>query len=108
VKGKNVFIVDDFSITCNTLVSAAEKLKDQGAEHIFACVTHAMMSDKGLAALDNSLIEQLIVTDTVNNQRLSGHPKIKVASVAQIFADAVSTIQNEESLGSLLDRYNAK
>jgi len=108
VKGKNVFIVDDFSITCNTLISAAEKLKDQGAERIFACVTHAMMSEKGLVALDNSLIEQLIVTDTVNNPRLAGHPKIKVVSAAQIFADAVSAIHNEESLGALLDKYNSQ
>jgi ribose-phosphate pyrophosphokinase len=107
VRGKNVFIVDDFSITCNTLISAAEKLKDQGANHIYACVTHAMMSEKGIAALEKSVIEQLIVTDTVKNDRLAGHAKIKVASVANIFADAVSTIENEESLGALLDRYNA-
>ncbi|MRS04457.1 ribose-phosphate diphosphokinase [bacterium] len=108
VKGKNVFIVDDFSITCNTLISAAEKLKDQGAERIFACVTHAMMSEKGITSLENSAIEKLLVTDTVKNDRLIGHPKIEVVSVAQIFADAVSTIQNEESLGALLDKYNSQ
>lgn len=108
VKGKNVFIVDDFSITCNTLISAAEKLKDQGAERIFACVTHAMMSEKGIAALENSAIEKLLVTDTVKNDRMIGHPKIEVVSVTQIFADAVSTIQNEESLGALLDKYNSQ
>jgi ribose-phosphate pyrophosphokinase len=108
VKGKNLFLVDDFSITCNALISAAEKLKEQGAERIFACVTHAMMSDKGIAALEKSLIEQLIVTDTVNNPRLADHPKVKVVSVSTIFADAVSAIHNEESLGALLDKYNSQ
>jgi ribose-phosphate pyrophosphokinase len=107
VKCKNAVIVDDFTITCKTLTSAAKKLKTLGAKRIFACVSHALLNDAGIEALENSPIEELTVTDTVENKHLVGHPKIKVVSVTQIFAEAVKTIHYEESLGQLLDNYSS-
>jgi len=106
VGGKNALLVDDFSITCNTLSSAARQLIAHGAKHVYACVSHFLLNEKGLKTLENSPIEKLLVTDTVENPNILNHPRIDVVSVAHIFADAVKAIHNEDSLGSLLDHYN--
>lgn len=103
VKGKNAIIVDDFTITCGTLTDTARVLKEHGAEKIYACVTHALLNEKGLKKLENSEIEELIVTDTVENQAVLGHPKVKVVSVARMFAEAVRIIHNRDSLSQLFD-----
>lgn len=107
VKGKNAIIVDDFTITCGTLTDTARVLKEHGAEKIYACVTHALLGDKGLKALESSEIEELIVTDTVENQKAFEHPKVKVVSVAQLFAEAVGIIHNRDSLSQLFDNLDS-
>jgi len=106
VKGKNALLVDDFSITCNTLSSAAKQLIAHGANQVYACISHSLLDAKGIKTLEDSPIEKLLVTDTVENPHILNHPRIDVVSVAHIFADAVKTIHYEESLGSLLDSYN--
>ncbi|NLY17399.1 MAG: ribose-phosphate diphosphokinase [Clostridiaceae bacterium] len=103
VKGKNAIIVDDFTISCGTLIETARVLKSHGAEKIYACVSHALLKDKGLIALEKSPIEEIIITDTVENPKAFAHPKIKVVSVAGLFADAVRIIHNKESLSRLFD-----
>lgn len=106
VKGKNAVIVDDFTITCGTLIDTARMLKKHGAEKIYACVSHALLGDKGLKALEESVIEELVITDTVENPKAFNHPKIKVVSVASLFADAVRIIHNKDSLSHLFDDMN--
>ena len=106
VEGKNAMLVDDFSITCNTLSSAAKQLIAHGAKRVFACISHCLLDEKGIKTLEDSPIEKLLTTDTVENKLIVGHPKIDIVSVAHIFADAVKTIHYEESLGGMLDRYN--
>lgn len=103
VKGKNVLIVDDFTISCGTLIDTARAVKEHGAEKIYACVSHALLGEKGLKALENSPIEELIITDTVENTKAFNHPKIKVVSVAPLFAEAVKIIHNRESLSQLFE-----
>jgi ribose-phosphate pyrophosphokinase len=103
VKGKNAMIVDDFTISCGTLVETARALKEHNANRIYACVSHALLSDKGLVALDKSEIEELIITDTVENEKAFTHSKIKVVSVAPLFAQAVKIIHNRDSLSRLFD-----
>ena len=107
VKGKTAIIVDDFSTTCNTLASAASLLLKHGAKKVYACISHSLLNDEGVKTLEESVIEKLIVTDTVDNPFIAGCSKIKVVSVTQIFAEAVSTIHNEESLGQLLEKYKS-
>lgn len=101
VKGKNALIVDDFTISCGTLADTARALKEHGAEKIYACVSHALIGEKGLKALESSPIEELIITDTVENAEAAKHPKIKVVSVAPLFAEAVRIIHNKDSLSQL-------
>jgi len=103
VKGKNAIIVDDFTISCGTLLETARVLKSHGAEKIYACVSHALLKERGLRALEESPIEELIITDTVENTEAFNHPKIKVVSVAGLFADAVRIIHNKESLSRLFE-----
>ncbi|HAA26007.1 MAG TPA: ribose-phosphate pyrophosphokinase [Ruminiclostridium sp.] len=103
VKGKNAVIVDDFTISCGTLIETARALRKNGAKKIIACVSHALLGDKGLKALDESDIEELIITDTVENKKAFAHPKVTVVSVAKLFADAVRIIHNRDSLSNLFD-----
>ena len=106
VKGKNAVIVDDFTISCGTLIETARVLKEHGAEKIYACVSHALIRDRGLKSLTDSPIEELVITDTVENPLAFAHPKVKVVSVAELFADAVKIIHNKESLSRLFDDIN--
>lgn len=103
VKGKNAVIVDDFTISCGTLADTARALKENGAGKIYACVTHTLLRDNGLKKLEESEIEELIITDTVENPQVFGHPKVKVVSVAPLFAEAVKIIHSRESLSLLFD-----
>jgi len=103
VRGKNAVIVDDFTISCGTLVDTARALKENGAERIYACVSHALLQEKGLKALEESEIEELIITDTVENPIVFEHPKVRVVSVAPLFAEAVRIIHNRESLSRLFE-----
>lgn len=103
VRGRNAVIVDDFTISCGTLIDTARALREHGAERIIACVTHDLLSENGLKCLEDSPIEELITTDTVDNPIVRDHPKITVVSAARLFAQAVSIIHNRESLSQLFD-----
>jgi ribose-phosphate pyrophosphokinase len=103
VSGKNAVIVDDFTISCGTLIDTARALRENGARRIIACVTHDLLSKNGLKCLEDSPIEELITTDTVDNPIVRDHPKITVVSAARLFAQAVSIIHNRESLSQLFD-----
>lgn len=106
VKGKNAVIVDDFTISCGTLIDTARVLKKNGAKRIYACVSHALLGDSGLNALTESDIEELVITDTVENLKAFSHPKVRVVSVAELFGDAVRIIHNKDSLSLLFDDMN--
>jgi ribose-phosphate pyrophosphokinase len=99
VRGKHALIVDDLVDTAGTLVKAAELLKEEGALSIRACVTHALLSGPAYERLTNSPIEELIVTDTLPLRE--NHPKIRVLSVAPIFAQALRSIHQHESVSAL-------
>jgi ribose-phosphate pyrophosphokinase len=100
---KNALIVDDFTITCGTLIETANVVKQKGAEKIYAMVTHALLDDKAIEALNKSNICELIVTDTVANPRVLNCEKITTISVAPFFAEAVRIIENKGSLSKLFD-----
>jgi ribose-phosphate pyrophosphokinase len=103
IEGKNVVIVDDFTISCGTLADTARALKENGAKRIYACVSHAVLDTKGLELLENSLIEKLLITDTIENEEVFNHRKIKVVSVAGLFARAIRNIHNGDSLSELFE-----
>jgi ribose-phosphate pyrophosphokinase len=101
VAGKNVVIFDDIISTGSTLVKAAEAIKKQGALKIVAAVTHAVFAPDTSKRIDDSVLEQLVVTDTIHHDPASLSPKIKVLSVGTLLGEAIRRIHEEESLSSL-------
>ncbi|NLO48317.1 MAG: ribose-phosphate diphosphokinase [Clostridiales bacterium] len=107
VRGKNALIVDDFTISCGTLANTAHMLKACGAKTIYACVTHALLNERGCKALEDSGIVELITTDTVENALTQHHPHVKTVSVAPLFAEAIKIIHNKDSLSQLFDGFDS-
>lgn len=100
VQGKNVVILDDIIDTAGTLVKAAEVLKKNGAEDIYAACTHPVLSGPALERIKGSVLKEVIVTNTIP-LRESASGKIKILSVAKLLADSIKRIHDEESLSSL-------
>jgi ribose-phosphate pyrophosphokinase len=107
VKGRNCLLVDDITETCGTLVSASNFLKKQGAKKILACVSHAVLSPIGIERLKNSVIDELITTDTVSRPRIDG-VKLTTLSVANLLGEAIKRIHSNQSVNSLFAFKNGR
>lgn len=101
VEGKNAVIVDDFTITMGTLAEVADCLIERGAQSVRAAVTHGVFTGKAMQRLDGSAIEALYVTDSVENSPVTLSQRVKIVSVAPLFAEAISRIHRRESLSIL-------
>lgn len=101
VEGKNCMIVDDFSISGGTLIDVANMLKARGAKRIVAVLGHIMLREKGVRAINESPIETVISTDSVENPFIIGQKKFQTVSVAPLFAEAVYRIHERESVSTL-------
>ena len=108
VKGKNCMIVDDFSVSGGTLVDIARALKANGAKRIIACLSHVIVREKGVKAIEESPIEMLIGTDSVKNPYILKSEKFISVSVAPLFAEAVLRIHEKESLSPLFSKVPKK
>ena len=98
VEGKDVVLVDDIVDTAGTLARAAELMMDRGAASVRAFCTHAILSGNAYQIIEKSKLTELIVTDTIPLR--SASEKIKVISVAELFADVLSKVHNYESISS--------
>ena len=103
VSGKDAVIIDDFSISGGTIVETARILKKRGAKNIIACLSHLPLSSKGVDAIEKSDISIVISTDSINNPRVKRSSKIKIISVAPLFAEVVKRMHRKESIGDLID-----
>lgn len=102
VEGKAAIILDDMIDTAGTLTQAANALKSHGAKSIYACATHAVLSGPAIDRINDSAIEEVLVTDTVPLGDKSGRTsKIKVLTVAELLAEAIRRIHEDESVSSL-------
>jgi ribose-phosphate pyrophosphokinase len=104
VKHKTALIVDDFTLSCGSLVETARKLQERGATRILALVTHGVFATGSMEKLDASPIEQLIITDSVETQPVTLSPKVKVVSVAPLIAEAIRRIHHHESVSMLFPK----
>jgi ribose-phosphate pyrophosphokinase len=102
IDGKNILIVDDLTETAGTLTQAASLLKAKGAKQVLACVSHAILNETGIERLRNSVIDELITTDTVQRPAIDGL-KITTLSVAGILGEAISRIHSNSSVNSLFE-----
>ncbi|KAI7828891.1 phosphoribosyltransferase-like protein [Gamsiella multidivaricata] len=104
VKGKSCILVDDIADTSFTITKAAKVLQINGAQKIYAIITHAIMSGDAIARIQNSCIDQVIVSNSIpQEEHLAQCPKMKVFNVAPIFAEAIRRIHNGESVSMLFD-----
>jgi ribose-phosphate pyrophosphokinase len=103
VKGADVILVDDLIDTGGTLCKAAQLVMDKGAKSVRAVVTHPVLSGKAYENISNSVLTELLVTDTIPQK--GECDKIKVLSVAELFAKAIGRIRDHESISSLFIKY---
>jgi len=101
VAGKTVLIVDDFTLTGGSLAAMARVLIDHGAREVHAAVSHGLLTKGAAERIEASPLKQLIVTDSVENRPEGLSPKIKVVSVAPLFAEAIRRIHSHESISAL-------
>ncbi len=102
VKGRTCVIMDDIVDTAGTLVKAADALKGEGATRVLAYCTHAVLSGSAVQKIEESAIDELVVTDSIP-LRKDGQAckKIRVLSVAGLLAETILRISNEDSVSSL-------
>ena len=98
VTGKNVVLVDDMVDTAGTLTKAAEVMMEKGAISVRAICTHPILSGQAYERIENSMLEELIVTDSIPLRQKSS--KIKVVSCAHLFADVMHKVHNNTSISS--------
>lgn len=99
VEGKDVILVDDMIDTAGTMCKAAEVLKKHGAKSVMALGTHPVLSGPAIERIENSVLDEIVMTNTIPlTQKCS---KIKILSVAPLFAEVIRRINNDESVNSL-------
>jgi len=102
VDGRACVIMDDIVDTANTLCRAAEALKEQGATRVLAYCTHAVLSGNAVQRIDESALDEVVVTDTIPlDASAQACKKIRVLSVAGLLAETILRISNEDSVSSL-------
>lgn len=104
VEGKNCLIVDDFTISGGTLVSVAAGLREKGAKRIWCALAHANLKESGVENIENSVIERVIVTDTVDCKAIEKSSKIHVISAAPLFAETVMRMAHDMPIGDMFLR----
>ncbi len=98
VEDRNVILIDDMIDTAGTLTKAADMLIDQGAKSVRAYCTHGVLSGKAFERIQNSKLDELVITDTIPHQNLP--EKIKVISVADLFANIMHKVHHHQSISS--------
>ncbi|QIX62417.1 ribose-phosphate pyrophosphokinase [Hymenobacter lutimineralis] len=99
VTDMNVVLIDDIVDTAGTICKAAELLMERGAKSVRAVITHGVLSGPAHDRIRNSVLEELVITDTIPLKE--ENPKIKVISVSNLFAQAIRNVVTHESISSL-------
>jgi len=101
VKGKDVILIDDMVDTAGTMVKAAKALKERGATTVRAYATHGVLSGPAIERIKDSVLEELIISDTIPFTREC--KKIKVLKTGKLFAEVIRRIVYNESINKLFD-----
>jgi len=103
INGKTAIIIDDIIDTAGTISIAAQALIDKGAKEVYACCTHPVLSGPAFERIENSAIKELIVTNSINLPQEGRSSKIVQLSVAELLAQAIVRIYEQESVSILFD-----
>jgi len=104
VIGRDAIILDDMIDTAGTTTQAATALKENGANRVFAASTHAVLSGPAVDRINGSVIEEVIVTNTISmDSKQEKCRKLTVLSIAPLLAEAIKRIHEESSISSLFE-----
>ena len=103
IKDKNVILVDDMVDTAGTLCNGAKALIERGAKSVTACATHGVLSGPAIERLQNSVIDKLVLLDTIPVEGEKAIDKIEVLTVADLFAEAIHRIYDENAISDLFN-----
>ena len=101
VKGKHAILVDDIVDSGGTLCNAAKAIMEQGALSVRAYITHGVLSGEACQKVEKSVLDELVVTDSIGNRCPKNCKKTRQVSVAPLFGEAIRRVTNEESVSSL-------
>jgi ribose-phosphate pyrophosphokinase len=102
VKDKTCIILDDLIDTAGTLTKVADVIKEKGAVKVFAAASHGVLSGEAKRRVQNSALEELVITDTIPLSKEGPNNKIVVLSVASMLAEAIKRISNDESISAIV------
>ncbi len=103
VKGKKVILIDDMIDTAGTICNGANALVKMGATEVYACCSHAVLSGPAIERLEASVIKELVMLDSIHLPQEKMLDKIKILSIAPLFAEAIRRIYEEVSVRKLFD-----
>ena len=103
-KGRNCIIIDDIVDTAGTMCSAAYELKKSGAISVRAYITHPVLSGPAIENIEQSSLDEVVVTDTIKlSEAARNCSKIRVVSLADLLAQAIKRVNDEESVSSMFE-----
>jgi len=103
IAGKKCILIDDMIDTAGTITKGAEALLRSGATEVLACCTHGVLSGPSIERLEESVIKEVVITNTIPNDAHGTTEKIKTLSVATLFAEAIRRIHEERSVSTLFE-----
>ncbi len=103
VQGKIAIIVDDIVDTAGTLTNAAKALHEDGAEVVYACCTHPVLSGDAIDKINKSPLKELVVTNTITFKRPMPTDKVRVLSVGSLIGEAIRRVYHKESLSAIFE-----
>ncbi|GGY79850.1 ribose-phosphate pyrophosphokinase [Cellvibrio zantedeschiae] len=102
IEGRTCLLVDDMVDTAGTLCSAAKALKEHGAKRVIAYATHPVLSGKAVENLNNSVLDELVVTDSIPlSDAIKNCAKVRQLTLSRMLAEAMRRLSNEESLSAM-------
>ena len=102
VKDKTCIIVDDIIDSGGTIINAAKALKDRGAKEVYVYITHGVLSGEAVKKIKNSVIKNLVITDTIDNlEKVKSAKNIEVLSISGLMGEAIKRISNSTSVSDL-------
>lgn len=103
VEGKRCILIDDMIDTAGTITNAANALKDLGAKNVYACCTHGVLSGPAMDRINKSVIEELVMLNTIPLSEDKESAKIRSISVAPLFAEAIKRIYDDQPISKLFE-----
>lgn len=104
VEGKTAILIDDMIDTAGTITLASEALIERGAKEVYACATHAVLSDPAVERLEKSSIKKVVLTDSIVLPEEKQIDKIEIVSVSQLIAEAIRRIHENRSVSPLFNK----